>query len=118
MNAGELSDVSSTSHYCRPAAELDSAAATLAVPIVETVSDDDSVLTGDATCTTSVDTASMITHRPIFVWGIRVVKSVLCAVRYPLCAPIGGSRYVYIRHQQHRRYRSSRDVYDQGHLYC
>ncbi len=45
-----------------PAAELDSAVATLALPIIETVSDDESVLTGDAT---SVDTASVITHYPI-----------------------------------------------------
>jgi hypothetical protein len=49
-----------------PAAELDSAAAaTPALPIVEAVSDDDSVLTGDATCATSANTDSVITHRPL-----------------------------------------------------
>jgi hypothetical protein len=54
---------------------LDSASAvTPALPIVETVSDDDSVLAGDATCATSADTASVTTHYPIF-WYIRVVTS-------------------------------------------
>jgi hypothetical protein len=58
-----------------PAAELDSAAAAnLALPIVETVCYDDSVLIGDAACATSADTASVITHRPILL-DIRVVKS-------------------------------------------
>jgi hypothetical protein len=58
-----------------PDAVLDSAAAaTPALPIVETVSDDDSVLAGDATCTTPADTASVTTHRP-FAWDVRVAKS-------------------------------------------
>jgi hypothetical protein len=43
-----------------PDAELDSAtAATPALSLVETVSDDDSVLAGDATCTISTDIASV-----------------------------------------------------------
>jgi hypothetical protein len=64
-----------SSHTTTPAAEFGSAtAATPALPIVETVSDDDSVLARDATCATSTDTASGTTHRPI-VWSIRVVKS-------------------------------------------
>jgi hypothetical protein len=54
---------------------LDSAiSATPALPIVETVPDDDSVLAGDAACATSVDTASITTHRPV-VWDIHVVNS-------------------------------------------
>jgi hypothetical protein len=58
-----------------PAAKLDSAtAAAPTLPIVETVSDDGFMLIGDATCATSADTASLITHRPN-LWHIRVVKS-------------------------------------------
>jgi hypothetical protein len=61
-----------------PATELDNAAAAAvtnpALPTVDTVSDDDSVLAGDATCATSADNTSVITQRPI-VWDIRVVKS-------------------------------------------
>jgi hypothetical protein len=53
---------------------LDSAAAaTPALYVVKTTSDDDSVLAGDATCAISAGTASVITHRSI-VWEIRVVK--------------------------------------------
>jgi hypothetical protein len=59
----------------RPAAELDSAtAAAPALPIVETVSDDNFVLARDATCAVSEDTASVTTQR-----SIRVVKSVFDA---------------------------------------
>jgi hypothetical protein len=57
------------------AAKLDSATvATPALPLVETVSDDDSVLAGDDICATLADTAPMTTYRPV-VWDIRVVKS-------------------------------------------
>jgi hypothetical protein len=56
----------------RPAAELDSAtAAAPALPIVETVSDDNFVLARDATCAVSEDAASVTTQR-----SIPVVKSV------------------------------------------
>jgi hypothetical protein len=51
------------------------AAATPALPIVETVSYGDSVLAGDATCATPVDIASEIIPRRPIVWDIRVVKS-------------------------------------------
>jgi hypothetical protein len=55
--------------------QLDSAtAATLALSIVDTVSDDDYVLAGDATHATSVDAASVTTHLPV-VWDTRVVKT-------------------------------------------
>jgi hypothetical protein len=58
-----------------PAAKLDNAAvATPALPLVETVSDDDYVLAGDGICATSADTTPVTTHRPV-VWDIRVVKS-------------------------------------------
>jgi hypothetical protein len=58
-----------------PADELDSAAATTPVlPIVETVPDDDSEHDDDDACATSVDTASLTTHRPV-VWDINVVNS-------------------------------------------
>jgi hypothetical protein len=58
-----------------PAAKLDSVTVTTPVlPLVETVSDDDSVLAGDGICATSADTAPVTAHRPI-VWDIRVVKS-------------------------------------------
>jgi hypothetical protein len=57
------------------AAKLDSATvATPALPLVETVSDDDSVLAGGGVCATTADTAPVTTHRPV-VWDIRVVKS-------------------------------------------
>jgi hypothetical protein len=119
-----------------PAAELDSAGAaaaaaaaaaatTPALPIVETVSYDGSVLARKATCATSVDTTSEIAHRPI-VWDIRDIKgdvpnappdpfsdeyfvsSGISCVRQPE----EGSRCVRIRYRQHvyRRCRPSRDV--------
>jgi hypothetical protein len=62
MNAGQVPEVSIKSYYC---SELDSAtAATLALPVVGTLPDDDSVFAGNATCATSTDTASGTTHRP------------------------------------------------------
>jgi hypothetical protein len=60
--------------------------ATPALPIVDTISDDDSVLAGDAACATSVDTASVTTHRPV-VWDIQV-KAISTASRlYRLVIP-------------------------------
>jgi hypothetical protein len=57
-----------------PAAELDSAtAATPTLSVVKTVSDNNLVLAGYATCATSVDTAFAITDRPT-VWDYRAVK--------------------------------------------
>jgi hypothetical protein len=58
-----------------PAVELGSAAAaTPALTIVETVSDGDFVLAGDAACATSVGTASVTTHHA-FVLDIHVSNS-------------------------------------------
>jgi hypothetical protein len=56
---------------------MDSAAAAAATPallIVKTVPDDDPVHEGDVACATSLDTASMTTHRPV-LWDIHVVNS-------------------------------------------
>jgi hypothetical protein len=54
---------------------LDSDATTTPVlPIVKTVPDNDSVHDGDDACATSVDTASLTTHRPV-VCDIHVVNS-------------------------------------------
>jgi hypothetical protein len=50
------------------------ASTTPALPLVETVSNDDSVLAGDGICATSADTAPVTAHRPV-VWDIRTVKS-------------------------------------------
>jgi hypothetical protein len=101
--------------------------------IVKTVSDDDSVLAGDATRATSADAASATAHRPI-LWDIRVVKSEVTDAPldpdfdkcfdpdfdknfalsgFSRVHQFGGSRCVRIRYRRQvsRKYRSSCDVY-------
>jgi hypothetical protein len=89
--------------------QLDSAtAATLALSIVDTVSDDDFVLAGDAICATSADTASVTTRRPV-VWDICIVKidarytprSGFWPVLFVLRYLTGGSGCVRTRYRQH-----------------
>jgi hypothetical protein len=58
-----------------PATELDSATnATPELTCVKTISEDDSVLAGDALCVTSADPAFVSTHRSV-VWKIRADNS-------------------------------------------
>jgi hypothetical protein len=92
MNVGQVT-------LLLPTAGLDSATATApGIPIVGTISDDDSMVTSDATCATSADTASVIAQRPL-VWNIRVVKSDIPCTAKPGFLRV--SRCVRIRYRLH-----------------